>query len=164
MFSDIKMRQNHRALASYRNNHYTNIIKYAYKDDIKFKTQSREKSQKTQEGKTLVFQKNQYKVQHKVQYKVQYKPFEENSDHTRITHKIQFRSSLKKRKKLAKILYKNPSDYAKNALFIQTNKFIEIFLQAKSKDIAKINRFLNTRRIPTYRLFLLKVNSHLILN
>ena len=29
-----------------------------YKDNIKFKTQSRQKTQKTQEDKTVVFQKN----------------------------------------------------------------------------------------------------------
>ena len=34
-----------------------------FKDDIKFKTQSRQKTQKAQEDETLVFQKNRCKMQ-----------------------------------------------------------------------------------------------------
>ena len=37
-------------------------------------------------------------------------------------------SSLKKRKTPAKILYKNPADYNKNALFDQANKCTELIL------------------------------------
>ena len=59
---------------------------YVYKDDINFKKQSR---QKTQEDETLVFQK----IMHKIQtYK---NPIEQNNDHTRKMHKIQFRNSFK---------------------------------------------------------------------
>ena len=47
--------------------------------------------------------------------------------------------SLKKRKKLAKIFYKNPSDYNKNALFDQANKCTELILQSKSNNIAKMS-------------------------
>ena len=76
-------------------------------------------------------------------------------------------SSLKKRKKLAKIFYKNLSDYNKNALFDQANKCTELILQSKSNNIAKmsakldnptlvaktywsiISRFLNKTKVPT---------------
>ena len=42
-------------------------------------------------------------------------------------------SSLKKRKKLAKIFYKNPSDYNKNVLFDQANKCTKSF-SARTKN------------------------------
>ena len=76
-------------------------------------------------------------------------------------------SSLKKRKKLAKFFYKNPSDYNKNALFDQSNKCTELILQSKSNNITKmsakldnptlvaktywsiISRFLNKTNVPT---------------
>ena len=76
-------------------------------------------------------------------------------------------SSLKKRKTPAKILYKNPADYNKNALFDQANKCTELILQSKSNNIAKISakldnptlvaktywsiisRFLNKTKVPT---------------
>ena len=57
-----------------------------YKDDNKFKTQSK---QEIQEYETVVFQKNRYKI---LTYT---NPFEQNNDHTRISHEIEFRSSFK---------------------------------------------------------------------
>ena len=56
---------------------------------MKFKTQSRKKTNKALEDEALLFQKNRHKIQTYIN------PFEENNDHTRITHKIQFRSSFK---------------------------------------------------------------------
>ena len=53
---------------------------------IIIKTQSR---QKAQEGKVIVFQKKRYELQTCINL------FEQINDHTRIMHKIQFRSSFK---------------------------------------------------------------------
>ena len=50
------------------------------------KTHSR---QETQEYETVVFQKNRYKILTYVN------PFEQNNDHARISHEIEFRSSFK---------------------------------------------------------------------
>ena len=52
---------------------------------IKFKTLSRQKTQKIQEDKTVVFQNNIYKILNYVN------PFEQNNDHTRISHEIELR-------------------------------------------------------------------------
>ena len=59
---------------------------YVYDDDIKFKTQT--ESTEAQEDETLVFQKNMYKIQNYIN------PFEQNNDHARLMHKIQYLSSL----------------------------------------------------------------------
>ena len=59
---------------------------YVYDDDIKFKTQT--ENAETQKDETLVFQKNMYKIQNYIN------PFEQNNDHTRLMHKIQYLSSL----------------------------------------------------------------------
>ena len=48
-------------------------------------------------------------------------------------------SSLKEKKKLPKIFYKNPSDYHKNNLFSQTNKCTNLIFQAKTDNIAKMS-------------------------
>ena len=58
----------------------------SYKDHIKLKTQSR---QKTQEDETVVFQKSRYKI---LTYT---SPFEQNDYHTQISHEKEFRSSFK---------------------------------------------------------------------
>ena len=50
------------------------------------KTQSR---QKTQEDETEVFQKNIYKILTYIN------PFEQNNNHTRISHETEFRSAFK---------------------------------------------------------------------
>ena len=60
---------------------------YVYDDDIKFKTQA--ENAETQEDEALVLQKNMYKMQNYIN------PFEQNNDHMRVTHKIQYFSSLK---------------------------------------------------------------------
>ena len=72
------------------------------------KKQSR---QKTQEDETLVFQKNMHKIQ---SYK---NPIEQNNDHTRKMHKIQFRSFFK--------VYECP-------MFIRGFEFFVIFLEVQS--------------------------------
>ena len=46
-------------------------------------------TQETQEHETVVFQKNRYKILTYIN------PFEQNNDHTRISHEIEFRSSFK---------------------------------------------------------------------
>ena len=48
---------------------------------------------KTQKEKTVVFQKNRYK---RPTYT---NPFEQNNDHTRTSHKIEFRNSFNNNKK-----------------------------------------------------------------
>ena len=60
MFSQINMRTKSQYIASIQ----TIIIqsKKVYKDDIKFKTQDRKKTQKTQKDEKMVFQKNGYKM------------------------------------------------------------------------------------------------------
>ena len=65
--------QSHIAPGIYIVNHAHVIV---YKDNNKFKTQSR---QETQEYETVVFQKNRYKILKYVN------PFEQNNDHTRIS-------------------------------------------------------------------------------
>ena len=75
--------QNHIARGTYTLNHTSY---YIYKDDIKFKTQNR---QKTQEDETVVFQKSRYKILNYTS------PFEQNNDHTQISHEIEFRSFFK---------------------------------------------------------------------
>ena len=46
-------------------------------------------TQETQEHETVVFQKNRYKILTYIN------PLEQNNDHTRISHEIEFRSSFK---------------------------------------------------------------------
>ena len=77
-FHESKWEQNHRAPGIYTDNHYTKV----YEDDIKLKTQSKQKTQRTQEDRTLVFQRNRYKMQTN--------PFEENIDHMRIMQRYNF--------------------------------------------------------------------------
>ena len=48
-------------------------------------------------------------------------------------------SSLKEKKKLPKIFYKDPSNYHKNSLFSQTNKCANLILQTKADNIAKMS-------------------------
>ena len=87
-------------------------------------------------------------------------------------------SSLKERKKLAKIFDKNPLDYSKSCLFSQANKCTNLILQSKTDNIAKmsaklddpnltpqtywstVSRFLN-KNYQQHYLFLLTVNSYL---
>ena len=75
-------------------------------------------------------------------------------------------SSLKKRTKYTKRLYKNPTDYNKDLLINQANQCTMLTIQAKEKHIAKmsakldnpntapksywsiISRFLNRRKMP----------------
>ena len=84
-FQKSTWEQDHRIPKIYINNHYANF----YKDDIKVKTQSRHKTQKTEEDEKIVFQnKNKYKMQTYIN------PFEQNNNHSRTMHKIQFRSSF----------------------------------------------------------------------
>ena len=40
--------------------------------------------------------------------------------------------------KIAKVFYENPSDYSKISLFSETNKCTNLFLQAKTDNIAKL--------------------------
>ena len=64
-FYKSKSEQNHGAPGFYMSNNYANDIMSI----IKFKTQSRQKTQETQKNETLVFQKNRYKMQTYVLYK-----------------------------------------------------------------------------------------------
>ena len=85
MFSQINVRTKSQSPGTYTVNHTCYEV---YKDDIKFKTQSRQKTQKPQENQTVVFQKNRYKILTYIN------PFEQNNDHTRMSHEIEFRSSF----------------------------------------------------------------------
>ena len=63
-----------------------------YKDDIKFKTPSIQKTKNT--GRRIqVFQKNRYKMQ------TNKNPFEHNTDYMWIMHRMQFRNFFKKTEK-----------------------------------------------------------------
>ena len=53
-------------------------------------TNLKHRADRKQEYETVVFQKNRYKVLTCVN------PFEQNNDHTRISHEIEFQSSFKK--------------------------------------------------------------------
>ena len=73
---------------------------YVYKDSIKSKTQSRQKTQKIQVDETVFFQKSRYEILTYIN------PFEKNNDPTWISHEVEFRSS-----------FKDPK-YARNIVFL----------------------------------------------
>ena len=76
--------QNYRAPGIDINNHHINVLK-----PIKTISNSKNRAnRKYRKHKTLVFQKNTYKMQ---TYK---NPFEQNNDYRRSIHETQFRSSL----------------------------------------------------------------------
>ena len=47
--------------------------------------------------------------------------------------------SVEEREKLSKIFYENPSNYHKNALFVQANSCTELILKTKCNNIAKMS-------------------------
>ena len=74
-------------------NRFVKTYKLFSQINVRTKSQSRQKTRKTQEDETVVFQKNRYSILTYI------KPFEQSNDHRRISYEIEFCSPFKSEKR-----------------------------------------------------------------